>query len=179
MNGAPALHARARSSGPREAAAWASPSSVPNAAHVRRRAAWAALGTKIVPKTPRLVPAPAWAVQRTQLRTRCGSRPRSARRPGASRAGGRQVAGRPVLRARLRARRLHGLLAERDGPPQRVRLVRALPGEVVVVAAEVAVGGGLLEDRAVKVEIAPDRRRPQVEVLLHQPGDGRVRELAR
>src|SRR5215207_2041015 len=39
------------------------------------------------------------------------------------------------------------------GGAQCVGSVGLLPGEVVVLAAEVAVGGGLLEDRAVEVEV--------------------------
>src|SRR5581483_4051160 len=45
---------------------------------------------------------------------------------------------------------------------QRVRLVRPLPREVAVVAAEVAVRGGLHVDRAAQVEIAQDRGGTQV-----------------
>ena len=37
-----------------------------------------------------------------------------------------------------------------------------------VLAAEVAVGGGLLEDRPVQVEVPAERRRAQVEVLVDQ-----------
>src|ERR1700722_6426083 len=53
-----------------------------------------------------------------------------------------------------------------------VRLVGALPGEGVAGAAEVAVGGGRLVHRAAQLEVAQDRARAQVEVLLHQLGDG-------
>ncbi len=49
--------------------------------------------------------------------------------------------------------------------PKELGLVRSLPGEVVVVAAEVAVGRGLRVDRSPQVEVAQDRSRPEVEVL--------------
>src|SRR5712691_3096296 len=58
---------------------------------------------------------------------------------------------------------------------ERIRLVRALPGEVVVVPAEMTVRRGLRIDRAPEVEVAEDRRGTQVEVLLHElldPADG-------
>src|SRR6476661_8733379 len=58
---------------------------------------------------------------------------------------------------------------------ERSRLVGALPGEVAVVAAEVAVRRGLGVDRAPEVEVAEDRRGTQVEMLLHElldPGHG-------
>ena len=54
-------------------------------------------------------------------------------------------------------------LAEAGGLAQRVGLVRLLPGEVVVLAAEVAVGRGLLVDRPVQVEVLAERARTQVE----------------
>ena len=76
---------------------------------------------------------------------------------------------RPVSGARSSRRRppSRGLVrgAEPGGRPQRVGPVGALPGEVVVLAAEVAVGGGLLEDRPAQVEVADDGARPQVELL--------------
>src|ERR671931_765529 len=58
--------------------------------------------------------------------------------------------------------------AEARGLAQRLGLVGALPREVVVLAAEVAVGGGLLVDRAVELEVLPERARAQVEVLFDQ-----------
>ena len=58
-----------------------------------------------------------------------------------------------------RALKLGGGGLEAGGGAQRVGPVGALPGEVVVLAAEVAVGGGLLEDRPVQVEVAGGRRR--------------------
>ncbi len=48
---------------------------------------------------------------------------------------------------------------------QRLGLVGALPREVVVVAAEVAVRRGLLVDRAVQSQLLAERARAQVEVL--------------
>src|ERR1700744_4078579 len=49
-----------------------------------------------------------------------------------------------------------------------VRLVGPLPGERVAGAAEVAVGGGRLVDRAAQLQVAQDGAGAQVEVLLHQ-----------
>ena len=55
----------------------------------------------------------------------------------------------------------------RARPPRgALRLVRPLPREVVVVAAEVAVRRGLRVDRPPQVEVAQDRRRAEVEVLV-------------
>ena len=51
---------------------------------------------------------------------------------------------------------------------QRVRAVGALPREVVVVPAEVAVCSGFRVDRTPQVEVAKDRRRTQVEMLAHE-----------
>src|SRR5687767_6359932 len=68
-----------------------------------------------------------------------------------------------AIRARLGDRAL--ALLQPGGGAQGGGLVRLLPGEVVVLAAEVPVGGGLLVDRPVQVEVAPDRGRAQVEVL--------------
>ena len=45
----------------------------------------------------------------------------------------------------------------------------------MVVAAEVAVRGGLGVDRAAQVEVAQDRGRAQVEVLAHELLDPRDR----
>src|SRR5437588_146518 len=64
-------------------------------------------------------------------------------------------------RPRLQTRRL----------PQSLGAVDAFPAEVVVVAAEVAVGGRLGEDRPAQVEVAQDRRRPQVEVVADETFD--------
>jgi hypothetical protein len=51
------------------------------------------------------------------------------------------------------------------GGLQRGGLVGAFPGEFRLVAAEVAVGGGLLVDRAQQVEHLDDALGAQVEVL--------------
>src|SRR5215208_4573031 len=66
-----------------------------------------------------------------------------------------------------------GCRAQRDG------LVRALPREVVVLAAEVAVGRGLLIDRAVQPEVVAEGAGPQVEVLAHELRDLRAADLLR
>ena len=52
--------------------------------------------------------------------------------------------------------------------PQQLRLVGALPGQVQVLATEVAVGRGLPVDRAPQVEGADDAARAQVEVPLDE-----------
>src|SRR5215217_9003342 len=62
---------------------------------------------------------------------------------------------------------------------QGLGLVGALPGEVRVLAAEVAVGGGLLVDRAVQVQVVAEGARPQVEVLVDELGDLRAADLLR
>jgi len=54
-----------------------------------------------------------------------------------------------------RSPRLHG------------ELLGCLPSEVRVASAEMAVGGGLLQDRSSEVQISDDSSRSQVEVLLH------------
>src|SRR5438094_2014640 len=68
-----------------------------------------------------------------------------------------------------------------DGPlepgrcTEHVRLVRALPGEVAVVPAEVTVSRRLRVDRTAEVEVTEDRGGTQVEMLLHEvidPGNG-------
>src|SRR4029077_10115588 len=48
--------------------------------------------------------------------------------------------------------------------------VGALPGELRLLAAEVAVGRGLLEDRAVQVEVLAEGAGAHVELRLHQLG---------
>src|SRR5204862_7642020 len=93
-------------------------------------------------------------------------------RSGASptRAASRRWSTRPSgSRSRLRA--------EPGGRLQRGGLVGALPREVVVVAAEVAVGGGLLVDRAVQLELLAEGARPQIEVLVDELGDLRAADL--
>src|SRR3954454_418827 len=52
-----------------------------------------------------------------------------------------------------------------DGAPERVDAIGGLPGELL--AAEMAVGRRLAVDRAGEVEVADDRRRPEVEQLPH------------
>src|SRR3989442_8562041 len=61
--------------------------------------------------------------------------------------------------------------SEAGGRAQRRRAVRALPGEVVVFASEMAVGGGLLVDRPVQLELLAERAGPQVEDLVDRPRD--------
>ena len=68
----------------------------------------------------------------------------------------------PPERARRTPRRTPAALAQRVGP------VGPLPGEVLVGAAEVAVGGGLLVDRPVQVEVAAEGARAQVELGLDE-----------
>src|SRR5947209_16076257 len=55
--------------------------------------------------------------------------------------------------------------AEAGRLAQRLRLIGALPREIVIVAAEVAVGRGLLVDRAVELQVLPEGARAQIEVL--------------
>src|SRR5919106_2867037 len=64
-----------------------------------------------------------------------------------------------------------GAGAEARGLAQRLGLVGALPREVVVLAPEVAVGGGLLVDRPVEPQRFAERAGAQVEVLVDQPLD--------
>src|SRR4051812_45199871 len=68
-----------------------------------------------------------------------------------------------------------GLSRRRLLPPRRVAqqagLVGFLPGAVVVLAPEVAVGRRLLVDRPVQVEVVAEGARAQVEVLGHELGD--------
>src|SRR4051812_39808859 len=69
----------------------------------------------------------------------------------------------------LPAARAGARSSQREDGPQVVDLVGALPGEVPVLggAAEVAVGGGALEDRPAQVEVAQDGGGAQVEHLAH------------
>src|SRR3954452_1947627 len=71
----------------------------------------------------------------------------------------------------LRGLRLGCCGLEPSGAPQGLGAVGALPGEVLVAAAEVAVGGGLLEDRAVEVQVLAEGARAHVELCLDQLGD--------
>src|SRR5207248_10746549 len=68
---------------------------------------------------------------------------------------------------------------ESRGLTELVGLVDPLPGEVVVVAAEVAVGGGLRVDRPAEVEVAEDRGRAPVEVPGNERLDLRRRHAGR
>src|SRR5215471_13328767 len=68
---------------------------------------------------------------------------------------------------------------EAGGFAKGIRLVRLLPRELGLVAAEVAVCGRLRVDRAAQIEVADDRARPQVEVLLDQRVDARDRDVLR
>src|SRR2546423_13033284 len=61
--------------------------------------------------------------------------------------------------------------AQAGGRAQGVGAVGALPGEVGVVAAEVAVRGGLLVDGAVQGELLAERAGAEVEVLGDELGD--------
>src|SRR3954447_22322630 len=70
-------------------------------------------------------------------------------------------------------------LAEPGRRAERLGLVRPLPREVVVLAAEVAVGGGLLVDGPVQLEVVPERAGAQVEVLAHELGDLAAADLLR
>src|SRR3954464_14379185 len=81
--------------------------------------------------------------------------------------------GRSGERRRLRGRALRR--AKPGGVAERVGFVGALPGEVAVVAAEVAVRRGLRVDRAAQVEVAQDRGRAEVEMLAHELLDPRHR----
>src|SRR5690349_7472112 len=58
--------------------------------------------------------------------------------------------------------------AEACGRAQGGGLVRLLPREVVVLTAEVAVGGHLLVDRTVQLEVLAEGARAQIEVLHHE-----------
>ena len=71
-------------------------------------------------------------------------------------------------RAPSRPRRGRQLGADAGRLAQRVGPVGALPGEVRVLAAEVAVGGGLLVDRPVQVELLAERAGAEVEVLVRR-----------
>src|SRR5204863_717846 len=94
----------------------------------------------------------------------------------------------PIQRRYPRAIRVRGVVesaisADRArcayprGLAQRVGLVGALPREVVVLAAEVPVCRGLLEDRAVELQVLAERARPQIEVLVDELPDPRHADL--
>src|SRR5205085_12212248 len=79
--------------------------------------------------------------------------------------------------ATYRRLRRHGRAAQAGRATQRIRLVRALPGEVVVLPAEVAIGRGLLVDRTMQLEVLAERPRPQIEVLSHKLHERRASDL--
>src|SRR5436309_9674381 len=64
-----------------------------------------------------------------------------------------------------------GLLLEAEGALDVVEFGGALPGELLLRAPEVAVGGGALVDGLAQVEVADDRGRTQVEDVLHRGTD--------
>ena len=80
----------------------------------------------------------------------------------------RRADGRRPRRVRPLRQAVVAAAGEAGGLAERIGLVGALPREVVVVAAEVAVGGGLRVDRAAQVEVADDRGRPEVEVVADE-----------
>src|SRR5436305_172670 len=71
---------------------------------------------------------------------------------------------RQLADAHLRELDLEGSRVETGRLTQLGRLVRALPGEIVVFPAEVTVGRGLLVDRPVQVQVTADRAGPQIEM---------------
>src|SRR5690349_2856925 len=71
----------------------------------------------------------------------------------------------------LRLARQAGGLAQLGG------LVGLLPREVVVLAPEVAVRGGLLVDRPVQLELLAEGAGAQVEVFADELGDPRAADL--
>src|SRR5207249_11710386 len=76
----------------------------------------------------------------------------------------------------LRRGRLHRLGQPRR-VPQQLGLVGPLPREVVVLAAEVTVGGRLLVDRPVQVEVLAEGTRPEVEVRVDELRELRATDL--
>src|SRR2546423_7320246 len=70
------------------------------------------------------------------------------------------------MSGRTRAIRIGRLHPEcgREG----IQAAGALPGEVLLVATEVAVRGGASVDRPAQLEVADDRRRAEVEHLAHR-----------
>src|SRR5690606_38182597 len=70
-----------------------------------------------------------------------------------------------------------GVFSCPHGAAQRVDAVDALPGEVRLLTAEVAVGGGLGVDRTQQVEVPDDRGRTQVEDLQNRLLDRVHRDL--
>src|SRR5438046_1181167 len=70
-----------------------------------------------------------------------------------------------------RTRAITGLSLEAESALDVVELAGALPGELLLRAPEVAVGGRALVDGLAEVEVADDRRRSQVEHVLHGLAD--------
>src|SRR4051794_6662620 len=66
----------------------------------------------------------------------------------------------------LRAKRAP-TMSQTQGALEVVDLGGRLPGELLLLATEVAVRRGLLVDRSAQVEVADDRGRTEVEHLLH------------
>jgi hypothetical protein len=89
----------------------------------------------------------------------------------AARSGGRRAGSSPGRRGRDGRGSVLDGLCDAGRVAERVRLAGRLPGEVRVVAAEVAVRGGLLVDRPVQVEVLTERTGTEVEVLVDQLGD--------
>src|SRR6267143_5285019 len=69
-----------------------------------------------------------------------------------------------------------GLALEAGGAAEGVGPVGPLPGELGLAAAEVAVGGGLLVDRAQEVQVLDDARRLEAEGLADRPRDLLLRD---
>src|SRR6201987_2793993 len=80
---------------------------------------------------------------------------------------------------RRRSGQVGGGRLQPRGLAEEVGLVGLLPGEVRVVAAEVAVGGGLLVDGAVELQVVAKRAGAQVEVLCDQLQDPGPADLLR
>src|ERR1700758_1543904 len=74
---------------------------------------------------------------------------------------------------RRRSGQVGGGRLQPRGLAEEVGLVGLLPGEVRVVAAEVAVGGGLLVDGAVELQVVAKRAGAEIEVLADQLEDAR------
>src|SRR4051795_2477993 len=70
-----------------------------------------------------------------------------------------------------RTRAITGLSLEAESALHVVELAGALPGELLLRAPEVAVGGRALVDRLAQVEVPDDRRGTQVEHVLHGLAD--------
>src|SRR6185312_5985219 len=100
---------------------------------------------------------------------------RLARRLLAGRLGRAAVAVRVAVAVRRRAHRLNRARLRGQGR----RLVRLLPGELLLAAAEVTVRRRLLVDRAEQVELADERARTAIEVLADEALDRALRDRPR